>query len=374
MVVIACIVIGIFAVYDAETVEGNEIGVLETWGGGVSSIPLQPKSYLINRCTESVYRYSTSTQIFVMNNVSSRHDKVSAGREQDAYTVQSSEGQDLIISLNLQWRIDPVKVIEIHKTVRNNIEEKLIRTALMKIVKDEATTYTAIDAYSGPGLVKLQAAIFNKLHDPKFCNLKERGIIVEGFVIERIDLDQKYVAEIRDKQVAVQRRLRFEEEQKTAVAQVEKVKAETVAEAQKAIANAQRDKEVGILEAEKRKQQMILDAEAEKQKMVIAADAQKQKLIAEAQGQRDADLLKAQGTIALGEADAKAQKLKYEAYNVAGAENYVKVEVAKHMASAVQNIKGYLPNNVSYSLIAADYMKSIGLLTGTREATAPAAK
>ena len=49
-------------------VEGNEIGVKETWDGGVEAQPLQPKTYvLFPGFTQKVFIYDMSSQVFVMN-------------------------------------------------------------------------------------------------------------------------------------------------------------------------------------------------------------------------------------------------------------------------------------------------------------------
>ena len=46
IILIALLVASVFIV-DITTVEGNEIGVKETWDGGVISEPLQPKTYVL---------------------------------------------------------------------------------------------------------------------------------------------------------------------------------------------------------------------------------------------------------------------------------------------------------------------------------------
>lgn len=341
-------VIAFFTLLKIETVEGNEIGVLESWSGGVHQDPLQPKThFLFPGFSKKLYIYPTSTQVFVMNDVPPKVEKVAEGRDADAYLVQSIEGQDMWISLTLQWRIDPAKVVTIHKTVRDAIEEKLIRPLAMRVVKDEATACKAIDAYSGPGLVKLQQSITKRLMADEF-ELAKRGIIVENFVIEKIRLDPKYISEIKQKQVAVQATLRAKEQTKAAQAEAEKAEAVAQADLKKRVVEAERDKKVGILEAEMKAQQEILRAEAEKKKLVL-----------EATGNRDAELLKAEGILAVGKAEAEAKKLQLTAWAAPGAEQFVRVEVAKYLADAHKNVTGYLPSDMNIMTLGSNFQNAV---------------
>ncbi len=337
-----------FTLLKIETVEGNEIGVLESWSEGVHKEPLHPKThFLFPGFTKKLYIYPTSTQVFVMNDVPPRVEQVAEGRDSDAYLVQSVEGQDMWISLTVQWRIDPTKVVTIHKTVRNAIEEKLIRPLVMRAVKDESTTRKAIEAYSGPGLVELQQAITQKLTAPEF-EIAKRGIIVENFVIEKIKLDPKYITEIKQKQVAVQATLRAQEQTKAAEAEASKAEAVAQADLKKRVVEAERDKKVGVLEAEMKAEQEILRAEAEKKKLVL-----------EATGTRDAEVLRAEGILAVGKAEAEARKLNLTAWAVPGAENFVRVEVAKALADAHQNVTGYLPADMNIMTLGTNFTTAV---------------
>ncbi len=383
------IVFGVIAVFllitslvlfDIETIAGNEYGVKETWSEGVLEDVLMPKTYILfPGFTQKIYHYDASSQIFVMNDLA-EDIEYGSGRKQDSYMVQSAEGQDMRISLNVRWRIDPVKLLELHKTVRDSIEEKVLRPELMRVVKDEATLRTAIEAYSGAGLVKLQGDIFARLTDSE-NELGQRGVLVENFVIESIGLDPEYVGEIKARQVAIQREMRAREETKAALAEAEKVKAEAQAEYEKALVEGLRDKEVGILGAEKQAQQEVLAAEASKKQVVLAAEAQaeqvvlaaeaqakqvelaaeadKKRAVLAAEGEMESGELKAQAIIAIGTAEAQATELRLRAYTAAGPEAFVQIEVAKHMAEAFKNIDGYLPQDMKVNLLSESFMDAV---------------
>lgn len=394
IVVFLLLVISAFMV-KIVTIEGHQYGVMETWSGGVQTNIMAPKTYfLFPGFNKNVTKYDGSSQVFVMNDKPENEEKEAQGRELDAFRVQSQEGQDMRISLNVRWRIDSAKLVNIHTTVRQSIEDKLIRPVVMRVVKDQATRMKAIDAYSGDGLVKLQTSIQNALAGKdvnETDELAERGIIIENFVIEHIELDPKYIEEIKQKQIATQRTLRAAEEQRAADAQALVAKSLAQADLNKAVVEAQRDKEVAVLKAEADQERTVLAAKADAEKAVLAAkadaekvtltaEAEKKKLEMEGEGKKLGMIAIADGTLAEGKAKAQAQELLLKAYNTSGADAWVKVQVAEQIAKAYGGIKGYLPSDMNVTLLTGNFQQSVDALTGnavipvTTKTNSPAAK
>ncbi len=336
-----------------ETVKGNELGIKETFSGGVQTNVLQPKTYMLWRGFEDIIQYDVSSQVYDLQ----------------AYKVQSVEGQDLKIDLSLRWRIDPARLVEIHKTLRENIAKKVIESAVQRIVKDEATKLRAIDAYSGTNLVNLQKSIQDDLLRPE-SEIRSRGVIVENFVIKHIELDEKYVDVIKRKQVATQEQAAAVEEQKAAEAKALVAKATAQADMNKKVVEAERDAKVQVLAAEADQKKTVLAATADQEKAILAAKGEQQKSTLESEGKMQAALNEAKGIEALGRAKAEAQRLQLQAYDVKGADAYVTVEVAKSVASGMQNFSGLLPANMSVSVISEDIMKSVQTLVKQRSTPA----
>lgn len=345
---LAIILIALFFVlFEVVTVEGNQMAVHETWAEGVIPEPLQPKTYIyFPGFMHTVYKYDMSSQVYVMND-KPRRVEFAAGRDEDAYTVQSREGQDLTISLNVRWRLDPEKLIHLHKTIRRDFEEKILRPVLLREVKDAATMRNAIDAYSGPGLVKLQLDIEKRLTAPD-GEVRRQGIIVENFVIEKIALDREYSDQIKARQVAVQKELRAKQETLASLEQANVAEAEAQADYKRAVVEAERDKQVGVLLAQQRAQQEVLAAEAAKKKQILAAEAE-----------MESGVLRAQAILAIGEAEAAAQKVRLQAYAVDGADNFVRIEIAKSIAQANQGIVGYIPQDMTINVLTDRLMAAV---------------
>jgi regulator of protease activity HflC (stomatin/prohibitin superfamily) len=351
-----CVVL-FFVLFEVERIEGNEMGVHETWGKGVLEDPMPPKTYFFfPGFMHTIYKYDMSSQVYVMNDRKGT-EEFGQGRESDTYTVQSKEGQDLTFSLNVRWRLDPQKLILLHKTIRDDFEEKVLRPVLLREVKDAATIREAIVAYSGEGLVALQSTIEGRLTNPE-GEIRRQGIIVENFVIERITLDPEYRDQIKARQVAVQRELRAKQETLAALEEANKAEAEARADFKRTVVEAERDKEVGILLAQQQAEQEVLAAEAAKKKEVLAAEAE-----------RDSGELRAQAILAIGAAEADAQKLRLQAYAVDGADNFVRVEIAKSIAQANQGIQGYIPESMTINVITDRIMTAIERVVGANATT-----
>lgn len=345
-IVLLIAIIAAFQCVNWKMIGGNELGIKETYNDGVVSNVYQPGlQWMTPAWSQKFYVYDASVQTFSAKNPTGDKDK-DAQINMVPYKVPSSEGQDMTISFNIRWRLDPTRLVQFHRMVRTEPEKKLIMPIAMRVIRDEATKRRAIDAYSGTGLVQLQSDIQSALlNHPE---LREAGIIVENFVIEHNDLDPNYIAEIRGKQIATQRQLRAKEEQLAAEA-----------DALVAKAKAQADANAQIVAADRAKQVTILNAQAENEKAIIAAKAEQQKRVFEAEGKRDADIAEAKGILERGKAEAEARKLMLQSYAVPGADVFARIEIAKQMAPAFAGIRGWLPQDMKVNLLSANFMESV---------------
>lgn len=324
-----------------KTIEGHELGIKET-SSGVEERVYQPGIYWIfPAITTTLYDYDASSQVFTVN-------------DKNTYKVQSAEGQDMAVTLSLRWRIDPKKLVTFHKEVRTDADKKVIFPVVKRVVKDAATTLNAQVAYSGEGLVKLQKSIQDHLTSPD-SELAHKGILVEAFVIDHIDLDPAYIAEIKGKQVATQQGLRYAEEEKAATARALRAKAEAQADYNKQVVEADRDAKIATTRAEAQAKQVELQAVAAKKQVVLAAEAE-----------RDSALARASGIKALGEAEAEANRLRLASWAVPGAETFARVEVSKQVAQAFNQVTGYLPGVNSINLLTTNFDDSVNALMGKK--------
>lgn len=338
---------------EISTVRGNQIGIKETWTGGVEDYLYPPKTYfLFPGYSQRIYNYDMTPHVFTL----------------DGFEASSSDNQTVKLRVAAQWHYDHEKIIEIHKQYHTHvdidgwediIEDKIIRRNVIGAITSAVTARTAIDGYSGPGFGSMQAEINKAVTDPQ-GEIRQQGIIIENVVIESRTLDADYIGEINKRQVAQQRKLRADEETKAAEAEALRAKAEAGADYEKRVVEAKRDAQVEI-EASK----------AAAQKRNNEADAAAYQVTTAANAERSASEARAAAIKALGAAEAEAQRLRLSAYAVPGADQFVQIEVSKSMAEAFKNINGYLPEKMTINLLSDNFMSAVRSVVGGHGIVAP---
>lgn len=354
------------------TVAGNEVGVKEDWSTGVQSDPLPPKTYMVNHFTTKIYNYPTSGQVFVMNSKTDAEEPFAQGRRSDPVLVNSLDNQQVEFDLIVTWRRDPTHVVELHKQYRDNIEERLIRPAVVNIVTTHATLLNAIELYSGEKLNKLKVDVTNDLRE----QLLPKGVIIDSFVVERPKFkNEHYTEQIEQRQVFLVAQSRAHEEQLANEAEALAAKAKAEAGANQQIVAAEAAKQVAILQQQAVAEQSIVQTsanaknavtqqEADSQKVVLAAKAEAERNVAISEAQKQAEINRAVGIEAVGRAEAEANKLKLASYAVPGADDFVKIKIAESMATAYSGVKGFLPEHATYNVLSDQFQKGVSLLMG----------
>lgn len=370
-IIIAILVV---AAYRFVEVKGSEYAVLETWSGGVQPEPLAPKTYVFNRWLTTAYIYDMAGQIFVMNDKA--YSSYGEGRANDILEVKSSDNQKVHFSITLRWHRDIAKLIDMHKTYRDQIEERLIRPEIIKTVVANATTKQAIDLYSGKTLEGLREIVEKVLIDPQGA-LATNGVIVDAFVIDGTNFpDKQYVESIEARQRAIIDESRAKEEEKANKAKAEAAKAAALKMQYEQVVAAETRKMTAVLQQEAESEQATIKAkadalnlitlqEAESKKIVIQAKADADKQVALSEAAKEAEINRAAGIEAVGRATAEAQRQQLTAYAVEGSDLYAKIELGRSLATAFSNVKGWLPQGVTYNTVASDFESSVSLLLGS---------
>lgn len=375
IVAIVGVLVGSLLLVKIRTVAGNEIGVLETWSDGVSNEPLTPKTYVfLPGFNKSVYTYTTSGSVFVMNDKEDRQEPFAQGRRADVLVVNSLDNQQVKFHITLTWRIDPAHVVSLHKNYRDNIEERLIRPEVVNEVGIRATLQNAIDLYSGPKLNDLRETVTKELRraDGK---LAQSGVIVDRFVIEKPKLNPEYEKVIEARQLAIATESQAREQQKANVAIAEAAKAAALKLQYEEVVKAETAKQRSILEQEATSGKAIIEAaanaknvivtqNAESEKIIIAAKAEAARNVAISEAQKQAELNRAVAIEAVGKSTAEANRLLLSSYSVPGSDLYTRIQVASSLSASFANVKGYLPQGVTYNTVAETFDKGVSLLVG----------
>lgn len=324
------ILVGGFMMVGWTTIQGNERVVVQDWRKGIENDVLNSGTRFYVPLTTKHYKYNVGTEKFIMGDADLYNGKGSEYVDYPAFTVTTGgngKEQPASFSITLQYRINPNKLVELHKKAQSKYEDLVIKPALTRIISDQATELQVLDFYSGTGRVNLQKNI--ELAISSHPSLSEVGIMVETFVIDRIKLNEMFVAEITGRQLATQKKLRAIEETKAAIENAKKVEAE-----------AEADKLKRIVEAEADKQEKIKAAEASNESRILAAKAQAEEIKEKATAERFRKEQDAKGALALGIAQAKvAKEKKMSKYAGEAGSRQAAVEIEQARTDRLKNAK-----------------------------------
>jgi len=119
-----------------------------------------------------------------------------------AVDTTSSDGQQITIKFTIRFSIDGKKSEWILNNIgtMNDLVEKVVKTQARSIVRNVPKKYTAAQLYS-EAVFDLQEEIFNSLK-PVF---ERNGIIMDEFLLRKIDFTEQYFNVLEEKQIAKER-------------------------------------------------------------------------------------------------------------------------------------------------------------------------
>lgn len=310
-------------------IEGNEVAVIQDWSKGILDKTLVTGTHFYNNVAWDVYKYDIGTQKITFDSNPNNRD---AEWESIPVEVGENGGQKAMVVLSCNYRLNPSKIISIHKEgIGRNYESVVLKREIVDVVNEiSRPNRSVLDIYSGKGFVDFKNSVDKALRDSEF--LKNKGLDIENTIIYGVRLDPKYEEEIAGKQIAQQQALRKQEETKAAQEEAKRIFAFSQAQVEKVRQEAEAQKIVVVTKAHADAEQQVLQAEGEKKKRIL-----------EAEGERDANLAKALGLIAVGEAEAKVITLKTNALYVGEpGERRAKVEVAAQKAAMMKELLNHI--------------------------------
>ena len=310
-------------------IEGNEVAVIQDWSKGILDKTLVTGTHFYNNVAWDIYKYDIGTQKITFDSSPENKDA-----EWDSIPVEVGEngGQKATVVLSCNYRLNPLKVISIHKEgIGKNYESVVLKREIVDVVNEISRPHKSVlDIYSGKGFVDFKNSVDKALRDNEF--LKSKGLEIDNTIIYGVRLDPKYEEEIAGKQIAQQQALRKQEETKAAQEEAKRIFASSQAQVEKIRQEAESNKIITVTKAQADAEQQVLQAEAEKKKRLL-----------EAEGERDANLAKASGLIAVGEAEAKVITLKTNALYVGEpGERRAKVEIAIQRATIMKELLNHI--------------------------------
>ena len=165
-------------------------------------------------------------------------------------TAQTVDGQQITIKYTVLFRLPSRKTADIVQNVGRlpEVVENVVKAHSRNLTRLWAQSHTAEDLYSGEGIFTYQDAVRDTLEQ----EFEKYGVLLDDFLVRKIDFDPDYIAAIEQQQIA-----------------------------QEAIETAKYQSEAA--EYEKEQQIRLAEADAERIKLLAGADAERQRLLADSE-------------------------------------------------------------------------------------------
>ena len=179
-------------------VEPYEAGVVVTplvRGAGMRPQPLQAGLHWIVPFIERVVRYPISVQTYTMARTASE------GETTGSFTVEArtSDGQRIFVDSSTIYRIDPTRILDIHRQWQNRYQADLIQPRVRGTIRDSVSQYRVEEVLSTRRF-EMASQITETLRGV----LEQNGLILVDFVLRDITFTDEYGQSIEQKQIAEQ--------------------------------------------------------------------------------------------------------------------------------------------------------------------------
>jgi len=272
-IVVALLAFGALAIGQAYTTVNYGTVALVVRFGGLTGEVFEPG---LHWRTPFIDRLVIIPTIVRSYETSDNPDTSEANYRDYPVTAQTVDGQQITIKYTVLFRIPANKAADIVQNIGfvEEVVENVVKAHSRNLTRLHAQKFTAENLYSGEGIFSYESTVQESLAQ----ELDRAGIILNDFLVRKIDFDEEYIRAIEQQQIA-----------------------------QEAIETARYNSEAA--EYEKERQIRLAQAEAERTKLQAAADAERQRLLADSE---------AYSIKARAEADAERQRLlaEAEAYSI----------------------------------------------------------
>lgn len=245
LAVVALVVAVLLTVVGAGLVfiEPYETGVVVTVlvEGGMRPEPLKAGLHWIVPFIERVERYPISRQTYTMARTASEGEIYG----DDSVESRTSDGQRIFVDASVIYAIDPVKVLEVHKTWQKRYDIDLVRPQARGIVRDAVSQYRVEEAVSTKRF-EMAVDITENLTQ-KFA---ENGLILIDFVMRDVTFTPEYAQSIEQKQIAEQQALQAKFVVESKRQEAEQARQVAQGQADAAVIAAKGEAEARLIQAE----------------------------------------------------------------------------------------------------------------------------
>ena len=181
-------------------IEPNEVGVVTSLISpeGYRDRPLRSGLRFIVPLAEQVTRYPIYWQTYTMG--------ANPGEQQtgadDSIVARTSDGQEVSIDSSVIFQIDPEEVIRIHIEWQGRYIEDFVRPVVRGLVRTLVSQYTVDEVNSAKRL-----DLENDLDIQIRAVFKDKGLILDRFILRNVAFSPEYAAAVEQKQIALQAKI-----------------------------------------------------------------------------------------------------------------------------------------------------------------------
>ncbi len=181
-------------------IEPNEVGVVTSLvtPEGYRDRPLRSGLRFIVPLLEQVTRYPISWQTYSM--VSNPTEQQQAA--DDSITARTSDGQEVSLDSSVIFQIDPEEVIRIHIEWQGRYIEDFVRPVVRGLVRTLVSQYT-VDEVNSAKRLDLEHDLDTQIR----ATFKEKGLILDRFILRNVAFSPEYAAAVEQKQIALQAKI-----------------------------------------------------------------------------------------------------------------------------------------------------------------------
>lgn len=213
LTLVVLIIAGLMLSSAFKTVPAGHVGVQDLFGS-VKDSTLPPGIHLINPLL-SVHRLSVQTREI-----------------KEIMDTPSSEGLAVHLEISVLFHLDPLKAVDVYKTVGLNYDAILVEPNMRSAVREVTSSYQAKALYS-PERDKMGSEITRYI----VKSLEARGIRVENVLLRSVQLPPKLQTSIQEKLSSEQEaaRMEFVIQKERSEAERKRVEAEGISAFQKIV-------------------------------------------------------------------------------------------------------------------------------------------
>lgn len=273
----------------AVKIEPGEVGVVSLRYG---TEPVLPNTFLVKEGERGVQEIALRPGTYYLNPYIFRVDIVGVQSHKTEFEISflSKDGFRFPVKGAVEWAVEEIRAPEVFVMVgdEEDIVNKVILRSALSMSRIQGSKYSSADVISGT----VRKAFQDEFSKHITAESLKKGILIKAALISEIEPPPKISEPIRERQVAIQTRSKYEREIERAISDAKVAEQKKMQDQKMRVVTAETTKKNEIQKATKDQQVVVIAAErdfAVAKKDLETAENQSQAILATGRG--DADVI-----------------------------------------------------------------------------------